>query len=127
MTYIETFIGESADKHSAELAEAARSLDEAHKKISGLGDVVNRHDAKHSAHEHHATIQERLTYIEKFMGDSADKHDAEMAEAARSLDEAHKKISGLGDVVNRHDAKHSAHDDHGSNMANNMDAAHRKL
>merc|ERR1719193_2326895 len=75
MDYLEQVLGDSADKHAKELADiraAHAKFAEAHgkhaKDLEGLKRI----------HAHHATLQERIDYLEKNIGDSADKHFEEL-------------------------------------------------
>eukprot|EP00928_Gymnodinium_smaydae_P031046 TRINITY_DN22919_c1_g1_i3.p1 TRINITY_DN22919_c1_g1~~TRINITY_DN22919_c1_g1_i3.p1 ORF type:complete len:1039 (-),score=295.60 TRINITY_DN22919_c1_g1_i3:106-3156(-) len=63
--YLEKFVGESADKHSAELEAAHKRLSDCHERVDQETEARG---------QHHATMEERLKYIEKFLGDSADQH-----------------------------------------------------
>ena len=42
---------------------------------------------------HHATVSERLDYIEKTLGDSADKHEQELKAAHSKIDQVHHRVS----------------------------------
>lgn len=70
--YLEKLLGDSVDAHSSELqalkAEHAKHADAVAKQARDLqGQDV-----------HHAAMRERMAYLEKLLGDSADKHAAEL-------------------------------------------------
>jgi chromosome segregation ATPase len=113
IAYIEKMLGDSADKHDkhlqafASLHQSLQEYDGRHKKLSDqFGGEKQQREA------HHASVQQRIDYLEKCMGDSADKHrelenshrmlhDAH-GRTAKELDGAHKKVQDL----------HASHDDH---------------
>merc|ERR1719401_436658 len=75
LDFLEKTLGDSADKHAAQL-EALKTT------IGKHAEVVAKHakdmETIKSAHAHHATLGERVDYLEKMMGDSADKHTEEL-------------------------------------------------
>lgn len=81
--FLESMLGDTADKHAQEL----KNLKSSHDKLGGLltkqGSQLDGFDAHR---EHHASIPERMAYLEQQLGDSADKHSAELAAL-------HKKVS----------------------------------
>mmetsp|Transcript_83133 Transcript_83133/g.211624 ORF Transcript_83133/g.211624 Transcript_83133/m.211624 type:complete len:270 (+) Transcript_83133:3-812(+) len=79
-------MGDSADKHADEL----QALKESHSKHGKDLD------------EHHATVQERIKYLEKSLGDSADKHTKELKALAAAHDKHASDLSGI-------QAVHAAH------------------
>eukprot|EP00416_Gambierdiscus_australes_P013357 CAMPEP_0171121536 /NCGR_PEP_ID=MMETSP0766_2-20121228/102746_1 /TAXON_ID=439317 /ORGANISM="Gambierdiscus australes, Strain CAWD 149" /LENGTH=673 /DNA_ID=CAMNT_0011584321 /DNA_START=9 /DNA_END=2027 /DNA_ORIENTATION=+ len=96
ISYIEKAIGDSADKHGQALREAQLKLDQLHGRIavfeSNHGELKRAHsqlmgdraelDAKH------ATVSERVAYLEKLLGDSAEKHSKEL-ESLKSMHSRH--------------------------------------
>jgi chromosome segregation ATPase len=87
MQFLEKAVGDSADKHWQEI----QRLKESHAKMdSAHGKHRDDLDQLKAVQQQHATIAERVTYIERQINDSADKH----AEAMRKLDAAHGKIDG---------------------------------
>merc|ERR1719464_1313862 len=74
--FLERTLGDSADKHQKEL-ESLRVAHARHDAATGkhAGDL----ESLKAAHSHHAGMAERLAYIEKTLGDSADKHAREVA------------------------------------------------
>merc|ERR1719210_1377637 len=87
--YLEKLMGESADKHATELealkAAHAKLANDHNTRNSKLSDLMARE--KDAREGHHASVQERLIYLEKVVGDSADKHAAEID----ALKAAHSK------------------------------------
>jgi len=88
LAYVEGLLGDSADKHGkadAAVDKLQKALDDLHGKHKELQDSHN--GEKSARDQHHASIADRLAYMEQLMGDSADKH--------RELDEAHKAMQDL--------------------------------
>jgi len=87
---LESFIGESADKHrkhQQELEAAFGKLRDLHS--SAKSDQADRDDK-------HATVEARLELLEKQVGDSADAH----LKAISSLETNHRKLMGNLDELN---------------------------
>ena len=64
--YLETMMGDSADKHATrvkQLEELRRSHDEAHGRHANVAQALK---------EKHASVEERLKFLEQAIGDSAD-------------------------------------------------------
>jgi len=81
MDYLERLVGDSADRHAQEL----QAIKDAHSKH---GTIQNRHAKElEAAQAKHATLGERLEYLEKLFGDSADHHMKEL----QSLTDMHSK------------------------------------
>jgi chromosome segregation ATPase len=114
MDYLEKLIGDNADKHSKELEaahhkltatrdkldEASQMMDASHGKIDGFhGDLQAKIDGLHSSfmagqdgfQESHHSIGERLAYLERLMGDSADLHE----ETKKTMNDAHQKLAEI--------------------------------
>lgn len=83
MTYLEKTMGDSLDKHIKELADLKQSH-EKHKKDTA--DQKNLTDLTRA----HASVEQRLEFLEKQVGESADKYNRDM----RSLQEGHSKMGG---------------------------------
>jgi len=152
INYLEQLLGDSADKHAAEL----QALKEAHAKfVAAHGKHAKDLEGLKALHAHHATMGERMAYLEKMLGDSADKHYEEL----QALKAAHNKHADamakqgkdagaalaqhasvaerisyleklLGDSADKHaqelEALRTAHDMHGKELASWKDA-HSKL
>lgn len=101
MTYIEQQIGDSADKHLAEISElhkkVAREQASREKSHNSYKDQMAREQEERG--NHHASMNERLDYLESVIGDNADKHASEIA----SVVSGHQKLYGeLGSHGNNH-------------------------
>merc|ERR1719162_1830470 len=99
--FLEQAMRESTDKH-------ARAIDDAHARVEAL---TTRHGISDKAHADlkaahaekdikHATLTERVAYLEKFTGETADKHLREI-EATKG---AHEQL------VKDSSARHAVHD-----------------
>merc|ERR1712190_386850 len=73
---LERFVGDSADKHNAELEALKRNHSKHAKDMEALKGFTP-----------HASLEERVAELERFTGDSADKHFAEI----ETLKKAHAK------------------------------------
>jgi len=81
LEYLEKFIGESAEKHDKHMKE----IEAANAKLKNLH---GQNAANKAAHEEHkATMEERIEFLEKQVGDTADNH----TKALEALDANHKK------------------------------------
>jgi len=132
VNFLETTVGDSADKHD----KMSKQLDAAH---SSLKDIHGKHTSEKSAREaHHASLEERLDYIEKCIGDSADKHNGHINELndlkdrlrmERSARDTH--ASHVKDQLDRHEkARQAHHDTLKDGLANERsarEAAHQSL
>jgi len=91
IAYIEQTIGDSADKHTADLAELHNKLAKeaaAREKHHGsIKDLIARD--KDARDGHHASLNERVDYLEGAMGDNADKH----AKQLELLSSGHQKLT----------------------------------
>eukprot|EP00930_Biecheleria_cincta_P083353 TRINITY_DN72938_c0_g1_i1.p1 TRINITY_DN72938_c0_g1~~TRINITY_DN72938_c0_g1_i1.p1 ORF type:complete len:1818 (+),score=410.71 TRINITY_DN72938_c0_g1_i1:251-5455(+) len=98
--FLETFVGESADKHTKELenlkALHTKTTADAKAQHGKINEQLEKE--KNARDSHHATMQERLTYMETLLGDSAEKHDAHM-----------KEIEGLRSTQAKHAADLKSH------------------
>jgi len=99
MAYVEQVLGDSADKHEAELAELhkkvakeAAAREKHHGSIKDL--LAKEQDARNN---HHSTLNERVDYLEGVLGDNADKHAREVAEIASGHQKLHGSLKSQGD------------------------------
>merc|ERR1711879_594131 len=79
LEYLEKMMGDSADKHAefeATHMKMQQRLDESHDKHAELAD----------RHHQHATLSERVDYLEQLLQDSADKHAQHAEELKRHAD-----------------------------------------
>jgi len=110
--YLEQFVGESADKHDKHL----REIEAAHSKLKDLHGQVAGHRSQ--ADEHHATMEERLEFIEKQINDSADNH----TKAVEQLDANHKKLLGnLDQLSSKAKAEKEARDGHHATISERLE------
>merc|ERR1719343_698645 len=87
MQYVEGIVGDSMEKHAREIAQAHVKLDLFAVRVAGVESTKEKVDALRADHHqhasdmqtHHATMKQRLDYLEKLIGDSADKHAQELA------------------------------------------------
>lgn len=112
LAYVEQMLGDSASKHAKELADARAKLDDMHSRVSGceahgehIDALKKSHSTIHSTvtgskakldeklEEHHASLSQRMDFLEKAMGDSFDKHAKELAATAAKVDAAHSRVS----------------------------------
>merc|ERR1740121_3610196 len=92
MAYLEQMLGDSADKHAAHVAELHKKLEQekaARDKHHGsVKDMLAKEQDERGGH--HASINERVDYLENVIGTNADKHAKELEKLARS----HKELTG---------------------------------
>lgn len=79
MDYLETLLGESAEKHAQEL----ETFKDKHAKLdAGANKLCS----------HHAGLEERMEYLEAKIGDSFDKHAKELSNVHAKVEELHGKL-----------------------------------
>mmetsp|Transcript_139137 Transcript_139137/g.444470 ORF Transcript_139137/g.444470 Transcript_139137/m.444470 type:complete len:2115 (+) Transcript_139137:85-6429(+) len=111
LDYIEKRLGDSVDKHAEELAAAHAKIDHMRGKVSeekiarekhhtGASESLKQELSKREK-DHHASVDERLIYLEGLVGDSADKH-------TKDLDSHKAEHSKLVQEVKAHDSQHSS-------------------
>eukprot|EP00932_Pfiesteria_piscicida_P016979 SRR837773.3883.p2 GENE.SRR837773.3883~~SRR837773.3883.p2 ORF type:complete len:327 (-),score=171.65 SRR837773.3883:99-1040(-) len=106
LDYIEKTLGDSADKHAAVLASQQAKLEHLHGKAQELEKNHAKHANELAAHkdkheQHRCSVEDRLAYIEKAVGESLDKHYREI-DAVKG---AHAKLAGDG---KQQQAKHQS-------------------
>jgi len=84
LSFVENTIGDSANKHEQHVRDLAdlRKMHDTH-----VGDFWQQHQSTKDRHEHHATFEQRIAYLEKGFGDSADTHARMLEEMKRAHDE----------------------------------------
>jgi len=101
--YVETALGESADKHAQEV-EALRAAHEKHQ--AAFGKHAKEVEALKTATRNTITIAERVEYVEKMLGDSAEKHaeeiDALKTAAVKHEVAFHKHVKSMESISNHH-------------------------
>ncbi|CAE7328362.1 unnamed protein product [Symbiodinium natans] len=100
LKYIEQLLGDSVSKHGQELADAKAKLDEMHVRVTGCeahGDSLKKdhHGSQVRLEEHHATLAQRLDFLEKAMGDSFEKHAKAHGASLDTLKKAHSSLQSL--------------------------------
>ncbi|CAK9113576.1 unnamed protein product [Durusdinium trenchii] len=96
---IEKQLGQVDDRreaHARELQQVKSQVDQAHQKLGN--------PTKPQSSLHHATMAERMEYLEKLMGDSADKHSSELGQAHTKLDQLRGRLTDLEAARDRHHA-----------------------
>jgi len=92
--YLEKLMGDSIEKHARELAAAHARADSFHGHVAQTIEQVEQHkNDRDQFAETHATMRERVEYLERLLGDSMDKHTQELAAAHAKLDELHSHVS----------------------------------
>eukprot|EP00437_Effrenium_voratum_P048577 CAMPEP_0181520418 /NCGR_PEP_ID=MMETSP1110-20121109/66298_1 /TAXON_ID=174948 /ORGANISM="Symbiodinium sp., Strain CCMP421" /LENGTH=1322 /DNA_ID=CAMNT_0023650903 /DNA_START=50 /DNA_END=4018 /DNA_ORIENTATION=+ len=103
LEYIEKMMGDSADKHAKELATAHDKINSMHKRLADCEARGSHMDTVKKSHEklvndqaardsHHATLNERVNYLEKMFGDSADHHKKELQAARQAQEQLHSQF-----------------------------------
>lgn len=87
---LEGLLAESADTHIKELA-AVSDAQEKHATL--LSKQARDVETLKVGHAHHATITERVGYLEQLVGDSADKHTEESALAHAKFERVHSRLA----------------------------------
>ncbi|CAE6912035.1 unnamed protein product [Symbiodinium sp. CCMP2592] len=117
LQYIEQLLGDSASKHAQELADARAKLDDMHARVSKCevqGEQVDSlkkaqntmAGGKAALEEHHASLAERVGYLEKALGDSADRHSAELATTRSKVESLHSRLGVEQQEQSQNRAKH---------------------
>merc|ERR1740138_656843 len=128
-------LGDSADKHAEEMAAAHLKIDQVHGRLSAceahgntLGELKKAHsnlaNDKKALDSHHATLKERVDFLESALGDNADKHD----KASAKVDQIHNRLCGvekfgasISDLQKSHTALSNSHEDHKSKHASTQE------
>jgi len=103
MGYVEKVLGDSATKHAQDISESMAKIEAMHGRVTMCESHSDHIEALRKAHatlagdkasqqEHHASLAERVDYLEKATGDSADRHARELAQAHSKLDMLHSRL-----------------------------------
>lgn len=97
LNYLEKIVGDSADQHQGKLDSALEQLGHLHGRLSACEQHGNSLSKAHNDHkngllEHHATLNQRVDFLERMLGDSADKHQREIEDLKNNHD---KHMSAL--------------------------------
>ncbi|CAE7433140.1 unnamed protein product [Symbiodinium pilosum] len=134
LKFLEQSIGDSVERHASELKQAKLQLETLHGKLS------DEQGHRESRDQHHATLEERMRFVEQSLGDSAEKHSRELRAHKDSREQQHaslkEKVSYMekliGDSADEHARKLEAHkrdlEDHKRSLSNHQQAfdEHRK-
>mmetsp|Transcript_71998 Transcript_71998/g.211369 ORF Transcript_71998/g.211369 Transcript_71998/m.211369 type:complete len:1246 (+) Transcript_71998:73-3810(+) len=124
MDYVEKVLGDSADKHAKVLADAHAKLNDMHGRVTlveghgaSLQELQKQHGnlrkEKAALEAGHASMEERMTYLESTIGDSANRHAKEIEQlkvSATRLAPQHANVEerllfleqNFGDSADRH-------------------------
>lgn len=140
MSYLEKSLGDSAEKHAQELANTHNKLDQLHGKLveeRSSRESLNNHVKDHLSGEqkaresHHSSVQERLQYLEKIIGDNADKHVRDLDDHKNTFGKAIAESKTLHDrhagVIERISFLEQAIGESADRHAQELAATHTKL
>jgi len=115
---LEGAIGDSHGKHDKHLKE----MEAAQNKIQELNKLIA--NEKNTRDGHHATVAERLDYLEQIMGDSADSH----SKALDTLESNHQKVKKLvDDLHGKVKSDKFERDDHHANISERLDFLEQRI
>ena len=140
MEYLESKIGDSADQHDKELSQIHAKMEELHGKHEEK--LLHQISAQRTGEERHASMEERLKFLESTVGDNAEKllhlngHLQEHLSVQRTGEERHASMeerlkfleSTVGDNADDHGAKAQAQalNEHGA-LVERLDSVEKKL
>ena len=143
LEYVETKIGDSFDQHERELKAAHAKLEQVHTRLAQcekhgatISEIHRSHSTSAQEHKaalasHSASLGERLDFLEKSLGQSAEKH----AKEVDALKASHSRIATETKVRDAHHATVSERLDYIEKMigdsadkhAKELAAAHEKI
>mmetsp|Transcript_60131 Transcript_60131/g.140539 ORF Transcript_60131/g.140539 Transcript_60131/m.140539 type:complete len:625 (+) Transcript_60131:53-1927(+) len=92
--YLEKLIGDSADEHARKLEAHRRDLEEQRRNFSSHQHAFDEHKtqvkAQQAAVERHATFEQRLDFLERSVGDSAQQHLSQLHAAKAEFEQKHE-------------------------------------
>ncbi|CAE7573833.1 unnamed protein product, partial [Symbiodinium sp. CCMP2456] len=120
LAFLEKAIGDSAEKHAQELAEAHSKIASMHSRLSACeatGSAVDGLKKAHANHvsdqtardAHHATLAERLDYLERMFGDSADMHAKQLKAAQDKIEKIHARVANCEETGSTVADLHKSH------------------
>ncbi|CAE7636955.1 unnamed protein product [Symbiodinium pilosum] len=127
LSFLEKAIGDSAERHSQELAAAHSKLASMHARLSACEATGSTVDGLKKAHAslvadktardaHHASFAERLDYLERTFGDSADMHAKQLKAAHDKIEKIHARVASCEDtgsvVADLHKSHHQVSQEH---------------
>mmetsp|Transcript_39443 Transcript_39443/g.126416 ORF Transcript_39443/g.126416 Transcript_39443/m.126416 type:complete len:657 (-) Transcript_39443:336-2306(-) len=98
--YMERLVGESFDKHARQLEDAHSKLEQLHGRLSGCEaghGELKKLGADHSLK--HASMGERAAYLERALGDSAEKHMRELENLKAATEKHMRETHGRQSAV----------------------------
>jgi len=118
LEFVEKMIGDTADKH----AEALEALKGNHSKLNKTLDQLHGHikGEKDNREKHHATMEERVVFLETAVGDSADKHE----KLSKLLDSAH---TSLKDIHGKHNGEKASREQHHASLQERLDFIEKRI
>jgi len=107
LEYIENLLGDSANKHAKYIHDAESRLGNLHKAIEACAKVDHHASLEQRMDylegylgenadkkgKHQATVETRLEYLENFIGDSAEKHGKELSFLQNKFGDLHEAVS----------------------------------
>jgi hypothetical protein len=107
LEYIETLLGDSANKHAKYIHDAESRLGNLHKAIEACAKVDHHASLEQRMDylegylgenadkkgKHQATVETRLEYVENFIGDSAEKHAKDLSFFQNKFGDLHEAVS----------------------------------
>ncbi|CAJ1435730.1 unnamed protein product, partial [Effrenium voratum] len=110
LEFLEGKLGDSAEKHAKELGNVHNKVDQLHSKL--LEERSQREEKVQTLHGHvrdqvageqkvreerHASMEERLKFLEGLLGDNADKHSKGVEEHTKNVKVLQEKHAGLSE------------------------------
>ena len=86
LKFLEQTVGDSVERHAQELMQAKLQLESLHGKLS------DEQGFRESREQRHATLEERMRFLEHAIGDSADKHSRELRAHKESREQQHASL-----------------------------------
>ncbi|CAK9088856.1 unnamed protein product [Durusdinium trenchii] len=137
LEYVEGKIGDSAEKHAKELSNMHAKVEQLHGKLQEeknqreeklvhlTGHVREQVSGEQKVREdRHATMEERLKFVESLVGDNADKHHKGLEEHGKGVKALHEKHLGLAE---RLDFLEKMLGDSAEKHSQELAAAHQKV
>ena len=109
LEYLESMLGDSADKHAKELTIMQSKMQELHGKLQDeknsreekllhiTGHLREQVSVQKQKEERHASMEERLKFVELLIGDNADKHKKTIEEHGQGMKALHEKHAGVAE------------------------------
>jgi len=115
---VERQLGDVSEDHT----RALESMEAGYRKLRGSVDDLHGHvkGEQETRDQNHATVVDRLEYLERFIGESADKHQKHM----KDLEAAHAKLKDIHGVIA---GEKSAREERVSTMEERLESLERQL